>query len=61
MRAVQAAAGAEVCERYRGYDTTASGAKSADENTPTIDDYRRDQRWAIRDFLGKSRTTVELL
>lgn len=61
LRAVQAAAGAEVCERYRGYDTTASGSKNADEITPTIDDYRRDQRWAIRDFLGKSRTTVELL
>lgn len=61
LRAVQAAAGAEVCERYRGYDTTASGSKNAEENTPTIDDYRRDQRWAIRDFLGKSRTTVELL
>lgn len=61
VRAVQAATGAEVCERYRGYDTTASGAKNADEITPTIDDYRRDQRWAIRDFLGESRTTVELL
>ena len=61
VRAVQAATGAEVCERYRGYDTTASGAKNVDEITPTIDDYRRDQRWAIRDFIGESRTTVELL
>lgn len=61
VRAVECAAGAEVCERYRGYDSTASGSKNADENMPMIDDYRRDQRWAIRDFLGKSRTTVELL
>lgn len=61
LRAVQAAAGAEVCERYRGYDTTASGNKNAEDSAPTIDEYRRDQRWAIRDFLGKSRTTVELL
>lgn len=61
IRAVQAAAGAEVCERYRGYDTTASGSNNAEEITPTVDDYRRDQRWAIRDFLGESRTTVELL
>lgn len=61
VRAVECAAGAEVCERYRGYDTTASGSKNADESAPTIDDYRRDQRWAVRDFLGKSRTTVELL
>lgn len=60
-RAVECAAGAEVCERYRNYDTTASGNKEADQAAPTIDDYRRDQRWAIRDFLGKSRTTVELL
>lgn len=61
VRAVECAAGAEVCERYRGYDTTASGGKNADESAPTIDDYRRDQRWAVRDFLGSSRTTVELL
>ncbi|HCF6806353.1 TPA: head completion/stabilization protein, partial [Pseudomonas aeruginosa] len=27
----------------------------------TIDDYRRDQRWAIRDFLKRPRTTVELI
>lgn len=60
-RAVECAAGAEVCERYRGYDTTASGNKKAEETEPTIDDYRRDQRWAVRDILGTSRTTVELL
>ncbi|MEN1245766.1 head completion/stabilization protein, partial [Pseudomonas aeruginosa] len=24
-------------------------------------DYRRDQRWAIRDFLKRPRTTVELI
>lgn len=61
VRAVECAAGAEVCERYRGYDATASGSKNADDSAPIIDDYRRDQRWAIRDFLGTSRTTVELL
>lgn len=60
-RAIEAATGAEVCERYRSYDTTASGSKKADDEAPTIEDYRRDQRWAIRDFLDKSRTTVELL
>ena len=61
QRAVECAAGAEVCERYRSYDTTRSGAEEADRTEPTIDDYRRDQRWAIRDILGTSRTTVELL
>ncbi len=61
QRAVECAAGAEVCERYRGYDSSGSGNKNADETLPTIDDYRRDQRWAVRDFLGTPRTTVELL
>lgn len=61
LRAVECAAGAEVCERYRGYDSSGRGNKNADETLPTIDDYRRDQRWAVRDFLGTPRTTVELL
>ncbi|AZD34670.1 Phage head completion-stabilization protein [Pseudomonas chlororaphis subsp. aurantiaca] len=60
-RAIEAATGAEVCERYRSYDTTNSGGKKADDIEPNIDDYRRDLRWAIRDFLGIKRTTVELI
>ncbi|TBU70999.1 head completion/stabilization protein [Phytopseudomonas daroniae] len=60
-RAIQAASGAEVCERYRSYDTTASGDKKAENLQDNIDDYRRDQRWAIRDLLGIRRTTVELI
>jgi len=38
-----------------------SGNKNAEELTPTIDDYRRDLRWAVRDFLGINRSTVELI
>lgn len=60
-RAIEAGTGAEVCERYRSYDTTSSGNKQADELTPNIDDYRRDLRWAVRDFLERTRTTVELI
>ncbi|MBT2339469.1 MULTISPECIES: head completion/stabilization protein [Pseudomonas] len=60
-RAIEAATGAEVCERYRSYDTTHSGSQNADDLTPTIDEYRRDLRWAVRDFLGINRTTVELI
>lgn len=60
-RAIQAATGAEVCERYRSYDTTASGDKKAESLQENIDDYRRDQRWAVRDLLGIRRTTVELI
>lgn len=61
LRAIDAATAAEVAERYRSYDSTAKGDKEAEAQTPTIDDYRRDQRWAIRDFLGLARTTVELI
>lgn len=61
LSAIDAATAAEVVERYRSYDSTAKGDKDAEAQAPTIDDYRRDQRWAIRDFLGLARTTVELI
>ncbi|MBB6153696.1 hypothetical protein HDC30_000890 [Pseudomonas sp. JAI115] len=60
-RAIEAGTGAEVCERYRSYDSTNAGNKKAEDLMPTIDDYRRDLRWAVRDFLGISRTTIELI
>ena len=60
-RAIEAATGAEVCERYRDYSATNTGNNKAEETAPTIDDYRRDLRWAVRDFLGRTRTTVELI
>ncbi|KTT31201.1 head completion/stabilization protein [Pseudomonas oryzihabitans] len=61
LRAIDAATAAEVAERYRSYDSTSKGDTNAEALTPTIDEYRRDQRWAIRDFLGLARTTVELI
>ncbi|MCI3908858.1 head completion/stabilization protein [Pseudomonas viridiflava] len=61
LRAVHVATSAEVCERYRNYDSTQSGIAKGDELSPTIDEYRRDLRWAVRDFLGISRSTVELI
>ncbi|WP_040269146.1 head completion/stabilization protein [Pseudomonas rhodesiae] len=60
-RAIEAGTGAEVCERYRDYSATNAGNNRAEEVASTIDDYRRDLRWAIRDFLGRNRTTVELI
>jgi hypothetical protein len=60
-RAVYSTAGAELAERYRGFDATGSGNANADQLTPTIDEYRRDARWAISDILGLGRTTVELI
>jgi hypothetical protein len=61
LRAIYTATGAEICERYRSFDTTNSGNQNADDLTPSIDELRRDQRWAVRDFLGLGRTTVELI
>lgn len=61
LRAVGVATSAEICERYRNYDSTQAGKNTGEELTPTIDEYRRDQRWAIRDFLGLNRNSVELI
>lgn len=61
QRAIYTATGAEICERYRSYDSTNSGHQNADDLTPSIDELRRDQRWAVRDFLGLGRTTVEMI
>lgn len=60
-RAVVCTAGAEIAERYRSYDTSASGDKNAAALTDTADELRRDARWAIRDLIGRVRTTVELI
>ena len=61
FRAVNAAVGAELCERYRSYDTNSNGNQKADELTPTIDDYKRDLRFAIRDLKKVRRLNVELV
>lgn len=60
-RAVICTAGAEVVERYRSYDTSADGDRNAEALTPSIDELRRDARWAIRDLIGRVRSTVELI
>lgn len=61
FRAVAAAVGAELNEKYRAYDTTANGSQKAEELTPTVDDYRRDLRFAIRDLKKLRRLNVELV
>ncbi|WP_263264883.1 head completion/stabilization protein [Pseudomonas sp. RIT-PI-S] len=60
-RAVYCAAGAELCERYRSYDSTGEGHNRADVLAPTVDEYRRDYRYAVRDLLGNGHATVELI
>lgn len=62
-RAVKCAMKAELLERYRDIDTARIPGTTQKEKdlTEEIDEYRRDMRWAIRDILGVSRATVELL
>jgi len=60
-RAVHSLAAADVSELQRGPDTTAAGAKRAELADLTVDDHRRNARFAIRDILGIARATVELI
>ncbi|ARU88297.1 head completion/stabilization protein [Pseudomonas sp. M30-35] len=61
QRAIYCSTSVEVAERYRSYDTTNTGEKNAEELTASIDELRRDARWAVSDLLGMRRTTVELI
>lgn len=60
-RAVFFTAKADLMERYRDFDMTQAGDRVADASENAIDDAWRTVRWAISDFLGKSRVTVEVL
>ncbi|MGE8065588.1 head completion/stabilization protein [Pseudomonas sp. NPDC089569] len=60
-RAIYCTAAAELSERYRSFDSASEGNRNADELTPSIDEYRRDARFAIRDLLGVGHCTVELI
>jgi len=61
LRAVYCQARANLIERYRDYDATAAGDRHAEKLELSVDDLRRDARWAISDLLGIARTTVELI
>lgn len=60
-RAVHSLAGASLTERLRDYDTTNEGHQQAEKLTDTIDELRRDARWAISGILGIGRCTIELI
>lgn len=60
-RVVALYAKAELIDRHRDFDTTGAGLDKADELSPSIDELRRDAMHAIRDMLGKTRTTVDLI
>lgn len=61
LSAIYSATGVKLYERFRSYDATAQGAQRAEDLTPTIDELRRDLRYAISDLLGTRRVTVELI
>lgn len=61
LRAVHCAAAVEVAERYRSVDATSQAGQRADDMTPTMDEMRRDLRYALRDLAGVGRVTVELI
>lgn len=61
FRAVGCTAKADVTEKQRDFDTTNEGHRQADALNPTIDELRRDARWAISAILGIGRSTVELI
>lgn len=60
-RAVYCFALANLNERYRSYDTTKQGAEKAQDFEQSVDDLRRDGRFAIRDIVGQHRMIVELI
>lgn len=60
-RAVHSYVAADLSARLRDIGTTSSGHDRADELVTTEDTHRQAARWAIRDILGKRRTTVELI
>lgn len=61
LTAVYRTTKADLTERYRDFDATKTGEEKAEQLDATVGDDRRAARWAIRDLLGVSRTTVELI
>ncbi|MFT3967094.1 MAG: head completion/stabilization protein [Sphingobium sp.] len=60
-RAVALYAKAEIVERYRDIDTSATGDRRAEDLDPSVGELRRDALHAVRDILGKGRATVDLI
>lgn len=60
-RAVYSMARASLYERYLDSSATSDAVKDAEPRNLTADDLYRDARFAIRDILGTTHTTVELI
>lgn len=60
-RAIATAAKAELVERYRDMDLTGAGQRQVEDMDAAIGELRRDAIHAVRDLLGRTRTSVELI
>ncbi|HDX1153315.1 MULTISPECIES: head completion/stabilization protein [Pasteurella] len=60
-RAVYCLAQANLYERYASYDTTNDGEKKMELLQESIEQIRRDARFAINDIIGRPRITTELI
>lgn len=60
-RAVYSLTHANLLKRYRNFDTTVHGGKLAEQKESTADELARDARFAVRDILGKPRSTFVLV
>ena len=60
-RAVTCLALANIYERYSSYDTTNDGEKKTELLKDSIDQLRRDARFAISDILKRPRVDAELI
>lgn len=60
-RAIYCLALANLYERYASYDTTNDGEKKMELLQESIDQIRRDARFAINDIIGRPRITTELI
>ncbi|WP_421334147.1 head completion/stabilization protein [Aeromonas veronii] len=60
-RAVYSMARANLYERYLDSSATTEAVKDTDARDQTANDLYRDARFAIRDILGETHTTVELI
>lgn len=61
LRAVYSMTKASLIERYRDFDATGDGHKEADKLELSVNDLYRDARFAIRDIIGETHTSVALI
>lgn len=60
-RAVLFSTKADLIERYKDFDLTRLGSSRAEDLSSSIDEARRNVRWAISDLMEKPRVTIEVL